>query len=75
MGLTSVRRILLEKYIARKRRKNDVLEYPLDRNRKVDTLKDIAADMLAKYISREGDVGDLEIPQALKSFIVKYLYR
>ena len=47
-----------------------VLEYLLGR---VETLTDIAAYNVAKYIAREGDVGALEIPRGLKNVVTKYL--
>ena len=56
--------------VARQRGREVVLEYLLGR---VETLTDIAAYNVAKYIAREGDVGALEIPRGLKNVVTKYL--
>merc|ERR1712129_84933 len=61
------RRTLVE--VARQMGREVVLEYLLGR---VETLADIAAYNVAKYIAREGDVGALEIPRGLKNFVSKY---
>ena len=56
--------------VARQEGREVVLEYLLGR---VETLTDIAAYNVAKYIAREGDVGALEIPRGLKNVVTKYL--
>ena len=56
--------------VARQEGHEMVLEYLLGR---VETLTDIAAYNVAKYIAREGDVGALEIPRGLKNVVTKYL--
>ena len=58
-----------------KKKQVDVLEYLLLRSRKEDTLKDISAYNVAKYIISKGVVGVLEIPESLKSLVAKYVDR
>ena len=59
--------------VAREEDHEDVLEYLLDKNRNVETLTDMAAYNVAKYIESERDLGALEIPQVLKNRVSKYL--
>ena len=50
----------------------DVVEYLLQRNKKVDTLEEISASNVARYIKNENDTKLLEIPQTLHILVRKY---
>ena len=50
----------------------EMLEYLIQRNRKVETLAEIAAYNVAKYIGNETDVEQLEIPKCLHRLVTKF---
>ena len=61
--------------VARKKKRTAVLEYLMERNKKVDRLVVIAAYSLAKYVKNENDVKVLEIPHTLKPLVEGFVER
>jgi len=59
--------------VARRWGHDEVVEYLVERNKKVDSLKVIAANIVAKYIKAESDVEYLEIPHSLHRLVAGFL--
>jgi len=66
-------RTLIE--IARKNNNDEMLEYLIDRNKQVDSLKVIAACNVASYVKNKADVEDLkmEIPETLRHYLAGFV--
>ena len=63
-------RTLIE--VARMEKKDDVLEYLIDRY-KVDSLLVIAARNVARYVENKADVEALEIPKDLRKYLTRFV--
>jgi len=59
--------------VARRCGHDEVVEYLVERNKKVDSLKVIAAKTVAKYMKAESDVEHLEIPHFLHRLVAGFL--
>ena len=53
----------------------NTLKYLLARVKTVESMKDIAAYNVAKYIKFERDIEALEMPQSLRILVSDHLYR
>ena len=50
-----------------------MLEYLIERNKKVDSLLLIAARNVARYVEKKADVEALEIPVDLRPFLARFV--
>ena len=50
-----------------------MLEYLIERNKKVDSLLVIAAHNVARYVEKKADVEDLEIPGTMRQYLARFV--